>query len=219
MLGFCYLVFALTFDREIHRLCEKSGFILQTSRGKKFEMFFVCLAFFVCQTIYYLTAVSRWNMPQVWMVNATFHEDACSERFMTVANYKLGLNETFNLTASLFFIVGMVFGQSYSVQYVKPLLWVYTPWPKKLLRTLLGLAVTVSIYAAFWYMVKDSSIYSTRFFFGFAAPALFISFFMFGLFPIVCKYIGLVRKFAPDLGSSMKSRAKLRDESRIMGQQ
>ena len=92
MLGFCYLVFAMTFDREIHRLCEKSGFILQTSRGKKFEMFFVCLAFFVSQTIYYLTSVFRWNMPQVWMVNATFHEDLCAEKFKTIANYKLGLN-------------------------------------------------------------------------------------------------------------------------------
>jgi hypothetical protein len=109
----------------------------------------------------------------------------------------------------------MVFGQSYSVQYVKPLLWVYTPWPKKLLRTILGMALTVGIYAAFWATIYHSPIQSTRYFFGFAAPALFISFFMFGLFPIACKYIGLVRKFAPDLGSSSRTRVKVRDENRV----
>ena len=73
----------MTFDREIHRLSEKSGFILQTSRGKKFDIFFACLAFFVCQTIYYLTSLFRWNMPQSWMVNANFNENACAERFKT----------------------------------------------------------------------------------------------------------------------------------------
>ena len=34
--GFVYLVLCLTFDKEIHRWCEKTGFILQSSRLRKF---------------------------------------------------------------------------------------------------------------------------------------------------------------------------------------
>jgi hypothetical protein len=197
MFGFSYLVFVLTFDREIHRLSEKSGFILQTSRGKKFEVFFLCLAFFSCETIYYLTSVFRWNMPKQWMVNTTYFESQCTEKFESTANYRLGLNQSYNDTACLFFIVGMVFGQSFSVQYVKPLLWVHTCWWKKLIRTLLGGLIATSFYLAFWFCVRSSTIQSTRYFFAFAAPALFISFFMFGVFPIICKYMSLVSDKAP----------------------
>ena len=96
----------------------------------------------------------------------------------------------------------MVFGQSYSVQYVKPLQWVHTSWVKKFARTLLGCLVSVGLYVLFWGSIRTSSIQSTRYFFGFAAPALLISFFMFGLFPIACKYMGLVSKVTPNLNSS-----------------
>ena len=47
MIGFIYLVFAMTFDGEIHRLSEKAGFIVKASRGMKFEIFFSVLAMFV----------------------------------------------------------------------------------------------------------------------------------------------------------------------------
>ena len=47
------LVFCSVFDKEIHRLCEKTGFILQTSREKKFQVFFACLAMFVTQLVFY----------------------------------------------------------------------------------------------------------------------------------------------------------------------
>jgi hypothetical protein len=69
--GFIFLVFAFTFDREIHRMCEKSGFILRASRGAKFQIFFMCLAMFVAQSFYYLSEYFTWNMPQVWVYNGT----------------------------------------------------------------------------------------------------------------------------------------------------
>lgn len=51
--GFIYLVLCLNFDREIHRLCEKIGFIVQTSRRYKFYLFFTCLGLFILILIYY----------------------------------------------------------------------------------------------------------------------------------------------------------------------
>lgn len=63
MFGLIYLVFALTFDKEIHRLCEKSGFIVKASRGMKFDIFFVCIAALVALSIYYMCDVFIWDMP------------------------------------------------------------------------------------------------------------------------------------------------------------
>jgi hypothetical protein len=51
--GFIMLVLALNFDTEIHRLCEKTGFIVQSSRKYKFYLFFVCIGMFVVALIYY----------------------------------------------------------------------------------------------------------------------------------------------------------------------
>ena len=47
------LVFCSVFDKEIHRLCEKTGFILQTSRERKFSIFFAALAMFVALLVLY----------------------------------------------------------------------------------------------------------------------------------------------------------------------
>jgi len=63
MVGFVYLVFALAFDKEIHRLCEKSGFIVKTSRGLKFEILFSCLAALAALSIYYMCEIFQWDMP------------------------------------------------------------------------------------------------------------------------------------------------------------
>jgi len=63
MVGFIYLVFALAFDKEIHRLCEKSGFIVKTSRGLKFDILFACIAAQVALTVYYMCDVFVWDMP------------------------------------------------------------------------------------------------------------------------------------------------------------
>ena len=45
--AFVYLTLALTFDAELQRYCEKTGFILKASRSRKFYLFFFCL---VCLT-------------------------------------------------------------------------------------------------------------------------------------------------------------------------
>jgi len=70
--GLIFLVLCLNFDKEIHRLCEKTGFIVQTSRKYKFYLFFLCLGLFVAALIYYNSELDNWTMPQQWVVNASY---------------------------------------------------------------------------------------------------------------------------------------------------
>ena len=53
--AFVYLVICLTFDKEIHRWCEKTGFILQSSRLRKFQTFFAALLGFTLYALFYMT--------------------------------------------------------------------------------------------------------------------------------------------------------------------
>lgn len=68
--GFCYLVMCLVFDAELHRYCEKTGFILKSSRGRKFWLMFFCLGMILVELVYFLSEVGNWNMPQDWIYNA-----------------------------------------------------------------------------------------------------------------------------------------------------
>lgn len=47
MTGFCYLVAVLVFDEEVHRYCQKTGFLMRQSRSRKFYLFFFILGAFV----------------------------------------------------------------------------------------------------------------------------------------------------------------------------
>lgn len=51
--GVIFLVLCMNFDTEIHRMCEKTGFIVQSSRKYKFYLFFLCIGLFVIAMIYY----------------------------------------------------------------------------------------------------------------------------------------------------------------------
>jgi len=108
------------------------------------------------------------------------------------ANNNLGVNGTFEKCSILFSLVGVVFGQTYSLNYVRPLLWIHTPLWKKLIRTIIGLSIAAGFNYLFFLFVKSSNDVATRFFFGRACPMFIMSFFIFGLYPIVCNKIGLV---------------------------
>lgn len=75
--AFVYLVLCLTFDKEIHRWCEKTGFILQSSRLRKFQTFFGCLLAFTIYALYFMSVRDEWNMPQNWIINASFNDTIC----------------------------------------------------------------------------------------------------------------------------------------------
>ena len=51
--GLIFLVLFMNFDTEIHKLCEKTGFIVQSSRKYKFYLFFLCIGLFVVALVYY----------------------------------------------------------------------------------------------------------------------------------------------------------------------
>ena len=71
--AFVYLVLCLIFEKEIHRWCEKTGFILQSSRMRKFQTFFGCLIAFTFYVLLYLSFKDTWDMPQNWIINASFN--------------------------------------------------------------------------------------------------------------------------------------------------
>lgn len=75
--GLIFLVLFMNFDTEIHRLCEKTGFIVQSSRKYKFYLFFLCIGLFVISLIYYNSEQEYWTMPQSWVVNASEPEYLC----------------------------------------------------------------------------------------------------------------------------------------------
>ena len=109
----------------------------------------------------------------------------------------MGLDASYEISAIIFYAVGMVFGQSYNLNYVKPLDWVHTHWSKRVLRAILGSFVAVGIYLLFIFIMKNNRDQSTVYFFRYAFPALLISFFIYGVFPVVCLKLGLVETKTP----------------------
>ena len=143
--GFVYLVFCLTFDNEIHRYCEKAGFIVRSSRSRKFHIFFFCAGCFIF-VIAYFSALSDWRMPLDWIVNANLNEEICLKLFENRANNNLGMNATFNNSAILFVLIGANFGQSFTLNFVKPLFWSHSQLWKRLLRAIIGTGMAYGVF-------------------------------------------------------------------------
>jgi len=91
----------------------------------------------------------------------------------------------------------MVFGQSYNINYVKPLNWVHTSRLKRITRTILGVIIAAGLYAIPFTLLRNDRDQSTIFYLKFAFPAFMISFMMYGIYPILCKKIGLVDTISP----------------------
>jgi hypothetical protein len=209
--AFVYLVIVLTFDKEIHRWCEKTGFILQSSRVRKFNTFFACLGGLVLYLMFYLAISDQWDVPQIWIINASFNSPVCTAQFNQRANNRIGTNQTFDQTGILFFIIGMVFGQSYSLNYVRPLLWVHTePW-RKVIRLVVGVAVSGAFSYGMYKLVEKSNDQMTKYTGMFLIPNFIVSFFIFGLYPPFCKWIGWViprEKFQQQIKARRDAEAK-----------
>jgi len=142
MYAFVYLVACITFDKEIHRFCEKAGFILQKSRYRKFKTLFIVVIAWTVVFMFICAKNSTFDIPQTWILNVSENE-ICNEKLNSQAYNRLGTNQTFDQTAILFFIVGMVFGQSYSLNYIKPLLWVHSEWWRRLIRCIIGTGLSI----------------------------------------------------------------------------
>lgn len=183
--GMVYLVLCLTFDDEIHRYCEKTGFIVKSSRSRKFHVFFFSLACFIL-VVAYFSALQGWTMPLDWIVNANMHEEICLTQFENRANNNLGMNATFNDSAILFVMIGANFGQSFTLNFVKPLHWSHSQLWKRLLRSIVGTALAVGVFKASDLLVSQTTDFATKYFFSYLVPNLLTSFFFFGIYPIVC---------------------------------
>ena len=105
-----YLVLCLTFDSDLQKFSEKTGFILKASRGRKFYVFFFSLVCFTAIVIFYYSLDGTWTMPQDWIVNANLNEESCATAFTLQADNNLGLNGTFEKSSILFAVLGIVFG-------------------------------------------------------------------------------------------------------------
>ena len=143
--GLVYLIFCLTFDDEIHRYCEKLGFIMKSSRSRKFHVFFFALACLVLGFAYY-AALSDLSMPLYWIVNATKNEEICLQLFQNRANNNLGMNATFCNSAIIFVLIGANFGQTITLNFVKPLHWSHTQFWKRFLRSVIGLILAIGVF-------------------------------------------------------------------------
>ena len=73
---------------------------------------------------------------------------------------------------------------------------------------MVGVPITIGIQYSFLLAIKQSNDIPTKYFFGYAIPYFLNSFFIFGIFPIVCKYLHLVQEEAsfvtqyPDLANT-----------------
>ena len=192
ILGFIYLVGCITFDEEIHKYCEKTGFVIRTSRARKFYLFFFVLFLITVETCLYMTQQNTWNMPQDWIVNAYYHSPNCKPFFASTSNYNLGLSASYLSSGGLYVLIGAIFGQTYTLEYVKPLLWIYTPFWKKLLRTIIAIIPILALLyvsnPAFGGIQVPTNVYTLSL----IVMNLVTSFFIFGLFPIFCWKVGLV---------------------------
>lgn len=85
----------------------------------------------------------------------------------------------------------MGFGTSYSLVYVDCLDWVHTILPFRIIRAILGGVISGLVFWGFNSIPAHDN--PTKYFFHFVIPNLLLSFFIYGLFPVLCWKIGLVR--------------------------
>lgn len=97
----------------------------------------------------------------------------------------------------------MGFGTSYSLVHVDCLDWVHTMIHFRILRSVVGGAIVGTVYWLFTLIPAHDN--PTRYFFHFAVPALLLSFFIYGLYPVFCLKIGLVKPRPPKTQSSTNS--------------
>ena len=82
-------------------------------------------------------------------MNANYNEEACLSEFQNSANNNLGLNQTFYKSAVIFTLIGMIFGWPYALHHFSALQWINTSLWKRVVRMVLGLAITVGVQLGF----------------------------------------------------------------------
>jgi len=121
----------------------------------------------------------------------------CEEKLRETGATRIGLQETFEWSSILFYLVGMAFGCSYSLVEVNCIDWVKTSLLKRLMRATLGCVISAGLYFAFQLIDIDDQ-HLTEYLLTMVLPFMIIPFFIYGPFLIICQKIGLVDQFDYD---------------------
>jgi len=97
-----------------------------------------------------MACIANYTVPQDWVLNIIAPGDECATRVREDYNFVLGLDASYQMSAIIFYAIGMVFGQSYNLNYVKPLNWVHTHWTKRVVRAVIGTAIAAGLYSLFF---------------------------------------------------------------------
>lgn len=187
--GVIFTAIWLSLDSEIHRTSELTAFIIKTSKKYKFYFLFFSLIAFTAAVIYYNSELITWRVPQVWIINSQEEWD-----FMENFEIRLGLDETFKGTASIFGLIGVAFGAPLATKIIDNVAWTHTAWWKRLLRGLIGVALYVGIFVSFGFIPRVDL--PTAYFFNRILPHLVATFVLYGFVPIIWKYLGLIQTVA-----------------------
>ena len=104
----------------------------------------------------------------------------------------LGWEATLNDRLVIIWLVGMVFGTPFSLEYIDISEFIKTPMHKKIIRGILGVCFSLLLNFVFH---KISNLYSdslSQFIFGEFFPKMISSFFLYGPFLIICDKIHLI---------------------------
>ena len=102
------------------------------------------------------------------------------------------MKATYDKQAALYVLLGAVFGQTYSLNYVQPLLWIHTPMCKKIVRMLIVIVPFLTFYYVsqkYITLERSSVLY---YLLNWSIINLLESYFVFGLYPIICKKLHLI---------------------------
>ena len=105
----------------------------------------------------------------------------------------LGNGDTFNLSAIIFYLIGICFGTSYSMTEIDLIAWINTKRRFKLIRTLIGAVTSIGVTQLFKLIDKQSENVTDYFFFN-ALPQLVTGLLVYGPLPKLCVKLGLIQK-------------------------
>lgn len=110
----------------------------------------------------------------------------------------------------------MSFGISYSIQTVDPIDWVHTKLSKRIIRGFLGVGISLGFYELM-HLIKPTD-QKTVFIVHKVTVVFVSSFFIYGLFPILCSKINLVDSGVQDFifkQDQMRSPSAAKDDDEV----
>ena len=125
--GLLYCIICFSLDSEIHSFCEKTAFIIKSTRKYKFKLFLITLIMFVAVLIIFNAFLNSFSINHEWVLNSL---DDCEKE--STFESRMGIDYTFNDSAVVFSIIGAGFGASTATTTIDNILWSETVLWKRL---------------------------------------------------------------------------------------